>query len=122
MKVERDRGGFAMQKRQFTPEYKARLVLEVLAEESHVSEIAARENLSRTQLQNWKQEFIENASRIFAQKRIEKDAKKQVEEALEREDELMKKVGRLTIENDWLKKKSAQILGADWETKSGFKK
>ena len=111
-----------MQKRQFTPEYKARLVLEVLAEESHVSEIAARENLSRTQLQNWKQEFIENASRIFAHKRIEKDAKKQVEEALEREDELMKKVGRLTIENNWLKKKSAQILGADWETKSGFKK
>lgn len=41
---------------------------------------------------------------IFAQKRIEKDAKKQAEEALEREDELMKKVGRLTIENDWLKK------------------
>ena len=111
-----------MQKRQFTPEYKARLVLEVLAEESHVSEIAARENLSRTQLQNWKREFTENASSIFAQKRIEKDAKKQVEEALEREDELMKKVGRLTIENDWLKKKSAQILGADWETKSGFKK
>ena len=111
-----------MQKRQFTPEYKAKFVLEGLAEKSHVSEIAARENISRTQLQNWKREFIENASNIFAQKRMEKDAKRQVEEALEREGELMKKVGRLTIENDWLKKKSAQILGADWETKSGFKR
>ena len=32
----------------------------------------------------------------------------------------MAKVGQLIIENDWLKK-TAKVLGADWETKSGFK-
>lgn len=63
-----------MKKRQFTAEYKAKIVLEVLAEELPISEIASRENLSRTQLQNWKREFIENASRVFAQNRLEKDA------------------------------------------------
>ncbi len=37
-----------MGKRQFTAEYKAKLILEVLAEESHISEIASREKLSRS--------------------------------------------------------------------------
>jgi len=36
--------------------------------------------------------------------------------------ELMAKVGQLTIEVDWLKKKSGEVLGPDWETKSGFKR
>jgi hypothetical protein len=36
--------------------------------------------------------------------------------------ELMAKVGQLTIEVDWLKKKSAEVLGPDWEIKSGFKR
>ncbi len=111
-----------MGKRQFTAEYKAKLVLEILAEESHISEIAARENISRTQLQNWKREFTDNAAKVFSQNKIEKEAKNVANEALEREGDLMKKVGQLIIENDWLKKKSAQILGADWETKSGFKR
>ncbi len=111
-----------MGKRQFTAEYKAKLVLEVLAEEAHISEIAARENVSRTQLQNWKREFIDNAAKVFLQNKIEKEAKSLATEAIAREGYLMKKVGQLTIENDWLKKKSAQILGADWETKSGFKR
>lgn len=110
-----------MEKRQYTAEYKAKIVLEILAEENCISEIAAREVISRTQLQNWKKEFIENSARVFAQSKTEKTAARQVREAQERETSLMAKVGQLTIENDWLKKKSAQILGSDWETKSGFK-
>ena len=35
---------------------------------------------------------------------------------------LMAKVGQLTIENDWLKKKSKQVFGDDWETKTNFKR
>lgn len=93
-----------MGKRQFTPEYKAKLVMKVFREESHISEIAAREGIHRTQLQAWKKEFVENAARVFAQNKIEKQAKQEAHDALEREDELMKKVGQLTIENDWLKK------------------
>lgn len=111
-----------MKQRQFSPEYKARIVLEVLREEITISEIAAREQLGRTQLQNWKKEFLDNAPRVFSQNKIEREAEREIREAEEREGELMKKVGQLTIENDWLKKKSAQIFGSDWETKSGFKK
>lgn len=111
-----------MKKREFTAEYKAKLIMEVLTEEKSISEIASREGLSRTQLQNWKREFTENAARVFAQSKIEKSAKKEAQIMLEREEDLMKKVGQLTIENDWLKKKSAQLLGENWETKTGFKR
>ena len=99
-----------MEKRQFTPEYKAKIVLEILKEELSIGEIASRENVNRTQLQNWKKEFLENASRVFAQSKTERAAQQMIKETSEREQELMAKVGQLTIENDWLKKKSAQVL------------
>ena len=95
-----------MGKTKFSPEYKARLVIECLKEENTVSEIASREGISRVQLQNWKKEFLENASRIFSQKRDEKEAQQKAAEAEARERELMAKVGQLTVEVDWLKKKT----------------
>jgi len=111
-----------MEKRQFTPEYKAKIVLEILKEELSIGEIASRENVNRTQLQNWKKEFLENASRVFAQSKTEREAQQMIKEAAEREQEVMAKVGQLTIEVDWLKKNSAQVLGPTRESKSGFKR
>ena len=111
-----------MQKRQFSPEYKAKLVIETLREEKTIGEIAAHEEISRVQLQNWKKEFLENAGRVFSQNRDEREAQRVIKETQEREHDLMAKVGQLTVEVDWLKKKSAQVLGSDWENKSGYKK
>lgn len=111
-----------MGKTKFSPEYKARLVIECLKEEKTISEIAAREDISRVQLQAWKKEFLENAGRVFSQNRDEKEAQQIIRETQAREQDLMAKVGRLTVEVDWLKKKSAQVLGPDWENKSGYKK
>jgi len=111
-----------MKRNNYSPEYKAKIVLEILREEATVNEIAARENINKNQLQNWKREFVENSSRVFAQGRIEKDAEREVREAAERERELMAKVGQLTLEVDFLKKKSDQILGKGWEERSGYYK
>ena len=55
-----------MKKRSYSPEYKAKIVLEILREEQHISEIASREGISRTQLQNWKKEFLDNAALVFS--------------------------------------------------------
>ena len=106
-----------MKKRQFTAEFKTRIVLELLREEQNLSEIAAKNDIAPNQLRNWKKEFIENASKAFAGSKQEKEAK-HIERALhEEKQELMAKVGQLTIENDWLKKKSAQVFGHDYEKK-----
>lgn len=104
-----------MKKRSYSPEYKAKLVIEMLREEQHISEIAAREGISRTQLQNWKKEFLDNTALVFSQSKVEKEQRAERKEAEEREEALMKKVGQLSIEVDFLKKKYRQIHGKDYE-------
>ncbi|MDR1560643.1 MAG: transposase [Clostridiales bacterium] len=106
-------------RREYTPEYKAKIALEMLREESTASEIASREQINVKQLYNWRTDLVENAYRIFAGKREEKEVAKKQREFEEHEQELMAKVGQLTLENDWLKKKSAEYLVYRRETKSG---
>jgi transposase-like protein len=104
-----------MKKRSYSPEYKARIVIEALREEHHISEIAAREGIGRTQLQNWKREFLENAALVFSQNKVEQQARSEAKACEEREERAMKKVGALSIENDFLKKKYREIHGRDYE-------
>jgi transposase-like protein len=61
-------------RREYSPEYKSKLVIEVLREEQTLSEIASRENVNSKQLSNWKSEFLENAARAFSRSRDEKAA------------------------------------------------
>lgn len=92
----------------YTAEYKASVVLRVLREEETVSEIAASEGLNPVMISRWKSEFMERASIVFDRKPTE--AEKEL--AIEKEHiaDLERKVGQLTIENDWLKKKSADVV------------
>jgi len=111
-----------MVRRQFTAEFKTKIVLEILREEKQLGELAAEHELSPNQLRNWEKEFLGNAAKVFSESKQEKDLNAKEREMDENRNELMAKVGQLTIENDWLKKKYEQVYGTNWETKSGFKK
>jgi len=111
-----------MGRRQFTAEFKTKIVLEILREEKPIGELAAEHGLSPNQLRNWKKEFLENAAKVFSESKQEKDLHTKERAMDEERNELMAKVGQLTIENDWLKKKYGQVFGSDWENKSGYKK
>lgn len=91
-----------MGKRKFTAEYKAGLVIEMLREELHISEIAAREGISRTQLQNWKREFLEKAPEVFSGSKASKDAARQEQASAEERATMLKTIGQLTLERDFL--------------------
>lgn len=66
-----------MAHRLYTPQYKAKIVLEVLQGEKELGEIATENNLNPNMLRNWKREFLENASAAFEDPRkAEKEAKK----------------------------------------------
>ena len=110
-----------MEKRDFTAEYKTKIVLEVLGEDIMANEIAARESLNPKMLSNWKQEFLKNAHRAFTTSKEERQAAKELKMAHGRELELVAKVGVLTMENDWLKKKSREVLGYEPTSRNGFK-
>ena len=94
----------------YAPEFKSRIVIEVLREEATVNEIASREGISPVLVSRWKAEFLENAATLF-KKSGPTDAGKELEAERERVANLERKVGQLTYEVDWLKKKSEQILG-----------
>jgi transposase-like protein len=99
----------------YTPEFKAKVVLEILSEVETVSQIAAKYEISPVVVSRWKKEFLERASEIF--KKGPSEAEKELEHSKEHIAELERKVGQLTYEVDWLKKKSTQILGPDWKKK-----
>ena len=78
--------------------------------------IATENNIQPNLLRNWKKEFLDKASVVFDDTR-EDNLKEKL--ALERKEkaEYAKKVGQLTMQVDWLKKKSEETLGLDYESK-----
>ena len=106
-----------MKKRNFTPEYKAKIVIELLKEEKLLNEIATNESINPNQLRAWRKEFLENAPRVFSGNKEERDQKQKATELQDERQELMAKVGQLTIEVDWLKKKSVEVFGSEYEKK-----
>ncbi|WP_027415422.1 transposase, partial [Aneurinibacillus terranovensis] len=93
-----------MEKRnRYTAEFKTKVVLEVLREEQTVNEIAGKYEISPVMLSRWKGEFLERASMVFG--RESKAAEKMKRSYEEKQEQLEKLVGQLTLEVNWLKKK-----------------
>jgi len=109
-------------RREFRPEYKAKIVIEVLREETTMSEIASREGISLNLLSNWKSEFMEKSSRAFSRSKDEKAITRQLAEIKEVEKDYQAKVGQLTLENDFLKSVYKKVSGHDWAARPGIKR
>ena len=91
-------------RRRFTPEFKAKVVLEALSGESSQAELCRRHNLSQDPLSKWKQQLLENAeTSLFA------STDKHSSEATERIAHLEQLVGRLTLALDIQKKASTWL-------------
>jgi transposase len=96
-------------RRTHSPEFKARVALEALKEIKPIHQIASENEVYPAQVAQWKKELKARMAELFERKngRSQKDE----------EDERMiasleRKVGQLTIERDWLEKKSKE-LGID---------
>lgn len=88
-------------RRRFAAAFKTKVVLEALKERESMQELAVRFELHPNQISMWKREFLDNADKAFAGEDADEDRK-----AMEKEKEdLYKQIGRLSMENEWLKKK-----------------
>lgn len=90
--------------RTFTPEYKARIVLEILTEQKSLSQASREQGIKDTVLSRWKKEFIERSPMLF-----ENGASSDAHD--KRIDELERMVGRLATELE-MRKKVTKFLGS----------
>jgi len=99
----------------YTPEYKAKIVLELLREEKTVSQIVSETGIHATVLSRWKAEFLEKMPTVFT--RGESDIDKLKKEFEAKEEEYIKTIGELTMGLNFLKKKWNQFGGPMREKK-----
>lgn len=104
------------QRRNFSAAFKAELVITLLKGEKDLNTLAEENNIQPNLLRNWKKEFLDKASIVFDDRREEGLKEKLAEERKEKA-EYAKKVGQLTMQVDWLKKKSEELCGPDYESK-----
>lgn len=93
-------------RRRFNAEFKARVAMEAARGVKTVSEIATENDLHPVQVSQWKKELLDSVHVVFEG---DKKEKRQAEEAQKREAHLERKVGQLTIELEWLQKKSKEL-------------
>ena len=89
-----------MKKRKVYPkEFKARVAYEALQEQKTIAQISSEYELNANLVTKWKKQLRENMSNIFIRKNEQDpDAERQIEN-------LYKEIGRIQVENAWLKKK-----------------
>jgi transposase len=87
-------------RRVFTPEFKARVVLEILAEQKSIAQASREYGIKDTVLSRWKQQFVERSPQVFERGKDEDDRDQRIAE-------LERMVGRLAMEIEMSKKVSS---------------
>lgn len=87
----------ARQRRKFSAEFKAKVVLELIAGQKSLAEASRAYNIQDTVWSRWKQEFMSKATQVF-------ERPQDLQEKEERIAELERMVGKLTMKVELQKK------------------
>jgi len=96
-------------RRNFTAEFKAKVVLEVLEGDKTINEIASKYDLLPKSLQQWKKQFLENAVLAFDKSAVVQEYKEEIETLKKAKDAIAKKLGEVIVERDWLEGKLSSL-------------
>lgn len=91
-------------RRSFSASFKAKVALAAIRGDKTTAELAARFGVHTNQITSWKKQLLDGAVDLFADGRRRKP-----DEASPQEQELYEQIGRLKMEVEWLKKKSAEL-------------
>lgn len=99
-------------RKSYSTEFKSKVALEAVKEQETLAQLAQKYDVHTNQISMWKKQLLDNLSSTFERP----NKKRQEERKLEQErDQLLKTVGKLTVVNDFLKKKHRDYYGTDPE-------
>jgi transposase len=87
-------------RKKFTNEFKARVALAALKGDKTMAELAGEFEVDPAQVSAWRTELKDKAVNVFGS-----SANTSTKEYKEQIEELYKDIGRIQVENNWLKKK-----------------
>jgi transposase-like protein len=90
------------QRRNFTPQFKTRVVLEILTKLKSMAQVCREYDLKEQVVTRWKAEFLERAPSLFATNQQRDDDQARIAE-------LERLLGRLTMELE-IAKKASQLV------------
>ena len=87
-------------RKRYGSKFKAKVAFEAIKNENTITELSNKFEIHRDLVQKWKKIVLEGTPDLFSIKKLkgEKNNEKIV-------DELYKQIGKLKVENDWLKKR-----------------
>lgn len=91
-------------KNSYDSKFKSRVALEALRSDLTVAEIAGRYQIHPNLVQQWKKKLLDGVSDVFLTK-----AERKAENKPYTEEDLLKKIGRLEVENDYLRSVSLAL-------------
>ena len=96
----------------YSADFKAKVVLELLDGDNTLNEIASKYNLLPKNLQNWKKQFLENASLAFDKSTVVKEYKEEIEKLKKEKNATSKKLGEVIIERDFVVEKLESLVSS----------
>ena len=91
-------------RKNYSGDFKAKVALEAVKGERTLCELASRYEVHPNQIRTWKKTLISGMPDIFTGRR-----KRRQQDDEEEKGRLYEQIGRLKVELDWLKKKSALL-------------
>ncbi|GCE13003.1 IS3 family transposase [Tengunoibacter tsumagoiensis] len=102
----------ANKRKQYTADFKAQIVREILKEEKTIGQLASEHELHSNMLYRWRDQALARMPTLFSDQQAQEQTAK--ESAWEKErDELYAEIGRLSTQLSWLKKNAVTCLSRD---------
>ena len=93
----------AKRRQRYSADFKFRVALEAARGQETINELGSRHKVHPNQIGQWKRQLLEQGAQVFEGPR----GARQHEAQEAREAQLYEQVGRLQVELEWVKKKSA---------------
>ena len=90
-------------RRVFSAAFKAKVALAAVRGDKTTAQLAGKFGVHVSQITAWKKQLLEQAAGLF------EDGRQRRDERAADEQELFEQIGRLKMEVEWLKKKSAEL-------------